>query len=523
VRNDQGTFPDRPEDPSPDRPATARSRAVGPSTVVLALLMAGTCWAVASWVSAWLVPPYLILMALLLFPSTGRPQGVPGEADRDASDPLRPAQPGEGLDDPDSPPDASAPEDGSEQATSSSPVKGRRGKGRAKKARPVPGPTEATWVQVAPGKFVRVEAPQGQAEAGPHELVGVPVEVAATPQMPENDEGNALEEAEGRGPDEAPPGAELTPLSEASREEPDHLEETAEDAEPASEFVGGPEGEPIGGVESESSTAFEGDERAGSPGFNGGPSTADGNAPEAEGPYEDLEARWPAARLEAVDEWAEAGPVGEMSGVGGERSPSTEDLEPTGPPSLADVPPEEVDEWGETFHGPDPTETPVDETDLDDAGPFEDDPHHLDAPPTDADSPGTAVPPGTLPVPSWWPWRFVPRAGTRVGHPPREIDREATPRRPVRSTGSSRRPHDPRRLTRRGAGRPRQITRTFPPRSPPWRSYRPGRSRLTLESEILESTFWEAPWPHWWSRSRARAILSAPDFPCRNAGSPGRP
>ena len=46
---------------------------------MLALLMAGTSWAVASWVSTWLVLPYLILMALLLSPSTstGSRQGDP--------------------------------------------------------------------------------------------------------------------------------------------------------------------------------------------------------------------------------------------------------------------------------------------------------------------------------------------------------------------------------------------------------------------------------------------------------------
>ena len=122
MRDDQeGTSPDRPEDPSPDRPTTARTRASGLSMAVLALLMAGTSWAVASWVSAWLVPPYLILMAVLLFPSAGRPEGDPGEAESEKSNSLRPAHSGEDLDDPDVPSGGSASaepsEDGSEQGT----------------------------------------------------------------------------------------------------------------------------------------------------------------------------------------------------------------------------------------------------------------------------------------------------------------------------------------------------------------------------------------------------------------------
>ena len=446
---------------------------------VLALLMAGTSWAVASWVSVWLVPPYLILMALLLFPTAGRPQGDPGEADEEASNPLRPARSGEDLDDPDSPSDASASagsaEDGSEQGTASGPTKARRGKARAKKARPIPEPMEATWVQVAPGKFVRVEASEGSSPAGPHSPVGVPVGPSTTPQPQESDGAGPLERPEGRRSDEAPQGAEADPRPEACLEGPDLAGGPIEDAGPAFDPVERPEGDPIGGVESGSSPALGGDETAGSPGIVEGTSAADGNTPQAGESFEEPEAAGPDVVLGAVDDRAGLEPEGGGWEVEDEPSSSTEDLEPTEWPTLADVPPEDADEWGATLEGTDPTETPVDETDLDDAGPFEDVEPHDPGASRDADPFET----GALPEPSRgsprWPWRLAPRAGTRVGPPPRAFDRQAPPRRPVRSHESSRRPPDPRRLTRRGFGRSRQITRTFPPRSPP--GGRAGRGR----------------------------------------------
>jgi hypothetical protein len=357
VRNDHGTLLDRPEDLAPDPPSTARTRVNGLSMAMLALLMAGTSGAVASWVSPWLVPPYLILMAWLLFPSTSRSLGDLDDADRDPSNPLRPAQPGEDFDDLDNPADCS------ESDASSAPSKGRRGKGRVKKARPLPEPVEATWVQVAPGKFVRVEAAEAENPAGPHTPLGVPVEVPVTSRPSEGDEGEALSQ------------------------EPDPV---AVD-EPAN----GQDGDPTGEVESDSPTAHR-----------------------------------------AVDG--------------------------------ADVALEGVDEWGETGEGADPTETTVDETDFDDAGPFDDDPpHDLDPSEYDADSTETEAEPDDWSGSTRRSGRLAPWFASRVGHPPRAFDRKASPRRLVRSHGPTRKPPDPRRLTRRGVRRPRQITRPFPPRSPP--------------------------------------------------------
>jgi hypothetical protein len=442
---DQETSPRIPPDPAPDRPTTARTWGKWASTaLLLALLLAGTSWAVASWVSPWLVLPYLILMALLLFPSTGRHQGAPGSegSGSEALDNSRPARRLEGSDDPDFPSETSdssgPPEDGSEseQAASSKPLKARRGKGRVKKAKLQPDLiTEATWVQVAPGKFVRVEAADDSTgQAGPHSRVGTPVEPPATPQRLE---------FEG---DEAPP------------EEPSPLEGPIEDAGPAFDPVEGPEGDPTGDVKSGSSTdLFEESETAGSPGIIEETSATDGNAPQAEGSLEGLEARSPDVRFEAVED-------------------------------LTDVRLEDADERGATLEGTDPTETPVDETDLDDAGPVEVALRELEFS-RDADLSATETLPEPSIGPSCWPWRLASVAQTRVGHhPPRSIARKSPPGRPLRSRQGARRPPDPRRLERQGLGRPRQIHRTLPPRSPPAGRALRGRTLASRNGLIFNNT-----------------------------------
>jgi hypothetical protein len=444
--------------------------------------MAGTSWAVASWVSPWLVLPYLILMALLLFPSTGRPPGEPASGGSDASDPLRSARPAEGLDDPDTlsdgPDSSGLPEEGSEQAASSKPARARRGKGRVKKARPAPEPAEATWVQVAPGKFVRVEAAdESKGQAGPHSRVGDPVEVPTTPQrLEEFEEGDPSDRAEGQAEDEAPQGDESDARSEFPTGESSPFEGPIEDAGAAFEPIEGPEGDLTEDVESAASTAFvEEGETAGSSGTFEGTSAADGNAPRAEGSFESPEARTPDIPFEEAVEDRPRVETVEGYPVEDDLSSPLEDPEPDSPGAFADVPPEETDERGATLEGTDPTETPVDETDLDDAGPNEVDPLELESS-RDADLSATGPLPRPSSGPSCWPWRLSPGPRTRVGHaPPRSIVRTPPPGRPVRSRRGARRPRDPRRLGRRGLARPRQVDRTFPPRSPP--AGRAGRRR----------------------------------------------
>ena len=192
VRIDPGTSPDLSPDPSPDRPETARFRGgVGRGGGAGPAHGGDRAGRSLRWSRPWLVPPYLILMALLLSPSSQRPQGEPDSEASEASESSRSAQPAgtSDADDlasegPDSP---EASDDESEQATASKPSRARRGKGKVRKAKPLPEPTEATWIQVAPGKFVRAEAaddPMGL--AGPHPPVKTPAEPiprAATPRI----------------------------------------------------------------------------------------------------------------------------------------------------------------------------------------------------------------------------------------------------------------------------------------------------------------------------------------------------
>ena len=395
MRIDQATSPDRSLNPSTDRPATARGRSKGTSVAVLSLLMAATSWAVWSWVSPWLVLPYLILMALLLSPSpAGRPQGDRVEDGADASTgPATPSEPSASADGPSDNPDPSA-------AATVAPTRGKRGKGRSKKAK-APGepPAEATWLQVAPGKFIRVEAPSPSAEAGPHEpFAGIPTEAEATP-----DPSSEPDQAEAAGTTEGPDSPDLAPDPESP------VNRAEEDSTPL-EGVGSDREERTSVEDSTSSTDL--------------PDPAD----------------------------------------------------PTNS-ALAVVLTEEADEeeWEESRAGADPTETTVDETDFDDAGPSLDPfPSTLDAQSDldldpDAEDPEPAPLPGALPGPSRWPHQMAPRPWTRVGQPPRSVDRDSPPRRIARSTGAPRRSPRPRHLARLGLGRPRQITRSFPPRSPPGR------------------------------------------------------
>jgi len=144
---------------------------------VTALLVAVTSLAVGVYASAWLVVPYLALMALVLVPPAvvfGRPRttaggevpeprGVTtgdaagcGADDRSSfapeaeTDPDFPAEPGSASD--------------ADLATLPEPtaVKTRRGKGRGRKAKPgspaTAEPAGAAWIRVGPGKFVRADS-----------------------------------------------------------------------------------------------------------------------------------------------------------------------------------------------------------------------------------------------------------------------------------------------------------------------------------------------------------------------------
>jgi hypothetical protein len=177
VRNDEPTSPPAAEAAEgPRAPAGRNSPRLW--TVALLLLVPATCLALARWVSAWLIAPYLLLMAWLLWPSRpalrkddqesgpGIDAGAADPADR--ADPAGEAGAGDGRPVPAPSPSESgdgAPTPGDAPASPepSTATKTRRAKTRARaKSRPAVESVAITWVQVGPGKFVRMEG--GSAE-----------------------------------------------------------------------------------------------------------------------------------------------------------------------------------------------------------------------------------------------------------------------------------------------------------------------------------------------------------------------
>lgn len=160
-------------------------------TAALAVLIALTSMAVGATTSPWLVPPYLVAMGwLLLAPSANRPETsevlatAPAERLSTSSEPIS---------DP-----VETPVEPAEIPVIDESPKPRKKRSRAKgktKAKIVAQVerSEATWVQVAPGKFVRVEVPipppteaPDAVEVGPPEenLDANPAEVDSEPNAP---------------------------------------------------------------------------------------------------------------------------------------------------------------------------------------------------------------------------------------------------------------------------------------------------------------------------------------------------
>ena len=140
----------------------------------LGVLIGLTSLALALWASSWLVPPYLLLMALILFPPGrgGDTAGLEGPRPRPVPNP-------EGADDrakvegdhqaPAEPVPLAEVSGVPETAPEPGPVaaKARRGRGRGRGKATVavePPGANATWVRVGPGKFVRAEIPDPTVE-----------------------------------------------------------------------------------------------------------------------------------------------------------------------------------------------------------------------------------------------------------------------------------------------------------------------------------------------------------------------
>ena len=191
-------------DPSPSGTTALAARVARPSRAiprvrawawpaVLGALVVATCLTVALYASAWLVPPYLVVMTAIL----GVPRGLRlraralagrlpgmtahlggqaarGRSRRDGNGPTTSGgRRTPRRDDPDRPEDGSGSGTdiaigaaGSDDSSATPPdapgTKPRRGRGRPRKSKPAPALEPAgvtpTWVRVGPGKFVRADA-----------------------------------------------------------------------------------------------------------------------------------------------------------------------------------------------------------------------------------------------------------------------------------------------------------------------------------------------------------------------------
>ena len=141
--------------------ATEPGRAFRPSpslrTIALTSLVVLTSVAVGATTSIWFVPPYLLAMGWLLHAPESPPVGPSLELP-----PTLPQSPGSASE-----PAPSSSDRPDAPAAETAPPKPRKRRPRnAAKAEP-PQPTvrvEATWVQVTPGKFVRVERPIAESD-----------------------------------------------------------------------------------------------------------------------------------------------------------------------------------------------------------------------------------------------------------------------------------------------------------------------------------------------------------------------
>lgn len=185
---------DHSQQPPEDRPAPRTSSLSKPWMAALILMVPATSLALTS-VSAWLVPPYLGLLAwLVLVPALGRPRSpARSESPEEPSgDPANSEAAGDASADPE--PETAeelsavnAPSE-SDGAVATKPKRSRaRTKAKAKATVP-PEPLSVSWVQVGPGKFVRVE--------------GAAQPVASPPEPPEAEGSRDAATAPSEGPAE---------------------------------------------------------------------------------------------------------------------------------------------------------------------------------------------------------------------------------------------------------------------------------------------------------------------------------
>jgi hypothetical protein len=206
-----------------DRPVPLRSRVAKAWPALLGGLVLGTSVAVAL-VAWWLVPPYLILIAFLLYEPDGRRVSATNPAGPDHGQSSGRKTPGVASD----PADGAGSDDslgdspsGGAQGGATAATKARRTGKKARKARATVEPAPATWVQVAPGKFVRAEPGADHASPGPH-----PPQTDGSPEpAPLSVPGEETPSVDHPDRPPADPGTQDAPTEEAL--DPSHLESTS--------------------------------------------------------------------------------------------------------------------------------------------------------------------------------------------------------------------------------------------------------------------------------------------------------
>ncbi len=460
----------------------------------LVVLVAATSWVVADLASAWLVPPYLAAMALILLPSSDATRRR-AEASRSHRAGRAVASPsnsrvrsaGDGLADPlDSSEPSSTPpggttdggatasraekESGPASATASKSKRGRSRPRKASKPADLAEPAPAHWVEVGPGKFVRVEAATTpEPVAGPHLLVGPSADFPLF-----DDDPIALELGSLAAPGEpagfsvgfepgASPPIEFNPRSDsttpASVSPADPVDDIVDDADAT---------DPMGAAEPVASgppvlSDLDADEPGFAPDLDRNVPTADGNTPQVD----DAALQAPESDLdpEATESDYEPGPVVDLFGpapdawVDVAESPSHFDDEFEAETDFGanfefD---RTIERFSQGFSEVDPEsfrqgEVPpkFEEASQDDL-----DAHYSNL---EVEAGGYSLRRSDLTS------QAVRRDRVGLG---RRFGRRSPSGHLGRTTRPNRRPADPRRQRGRKVGRPRQIIRTSPPRSPP--------------------------------------------------------
>jgi hypothetical protein len=449
LQTDSPDLTDGPDNPSTaDRLALLRSRVAKALPVLLGGLVLGTSVAVA-FVSWWLVAPYLVLIGFLLYEPAGRrvnatnPAGP--ESDMTSGDNTSVA-----ATDPADDAGSGDPRGGTNATT-----KGRRTGRKSRKTRNVVEPAPATWLQVAPGKFVRVEPGAHPAGHGPHP--------PQTEVAPESAPLAALEEGAAS---EVDPGR---PLADSGTQDAP-TEEALDAAHPEATPPEGPAPEGLRDPDDVHAEPTRDDvPRADVPSLSFDRNITADSQPVADArPHLAFKAEVTAALGRSPGAIVSEAPDARVDDGRSDETPTRADNGFTTDVDAreragSDMPAEEpesnlVHDLHANAEGIEPEAEAEDLVDVEDNGLSDEQADDVEDEPWDIEEGDESSE------------FYCLASGTsyrRDGHPTRDDAGAPPPRRNVRSFRVDRRPPGLRLRSRRSIGRPHQFVRTFPPRSPP--------------------------------------------------------